>query len=265
MGDISSMQFSIDVLNGCSRGCSQWMYWMGIPVDVPIVTFPMGVPKCDVPNGCSHGKVPRTTGNGFAQECVCGQDFWFCTRSVWGPNWPKFASLLSLSLSPSLSPSRARRESALLCRKLVAICVLQFVQIGTTSTVMGVCGDATAACCALQQVPRAAALGLAGASGRTTLGTLGSAGGGGGGGGRQFGVRVSGSLLPHTLSRGGGGGGGGSSSSSRLGSSRRRESRRSWQTLMLAHLLKQLPCEVGRSAGGQVLVRAAGDSSSSGN
>jgi hypothetical protein len=126
---------------------------------------------------------------------------------------------------------------------------------------MGVCGDATAACCALQQVPRAAALGLAGASGRTTLGTLGSAGGGG----RQFGVRVSGSLLPHTLSRGGGGGGGGSSSSSRLGSSRRRESRRSWQTLMLAHLLKQLPCEVRRSAGGQVLVRAAGDSSSSGN
>jgi hypothetical protein len=69
------------------------------------------------------------------------------------------------------------------------------------------------------------------------------------------------------LSRGGGGGGGGggSSSSSRLGSSRRRESRRSWQTLMLAHLLKQLPCEVRRSAGGQVLVRAAGDSSSSGN
>ncbi|CAK9207323.1 unnamed protein product [Sphagnum jensenii] len=125
---------------------------------------------------------------------------------------------------------------------------------------MGVCGDATAACCALQQVPRAAALGLAGASGRTTLGTLGS----GGGGGRQFGVRVSGSLLPHTLSRGAGGGGGGSSSSSRLGSSRRRESRRSWQTLMLAHLLKQLPCEVRRSAGGQVLVRAAGDSSSSG-
>jgi hypothetical protein len=66
------------------------------------------------------------------------------------------------------------------------------------------------------------------------------------------------------LSRGGGGGGA-SSSSSRLGSSRRRESRRSWQTLMLAHLLKQLPCEVRRSAGGQVLVRAAGDSSSSGN
>jgi hypothetical protein len=66
------------------------------------------------------------------------------------------------------------------------------------------------------------------------------------------------------LSRGGGGGGA-SSSSSRLGSSRRRESRRSWKTLMLAHLLKQLPCEVRRSAGGQVLVRAAGDSSSSGN
>ncbi len=128
---------------------------------------------------------------------------------------------------------------------------------------MGVCGDATAACCALQQqVPRAAALGLAGASGRTTVGTLCS------GGGRKFGVRVSGSLLPHTLSSRGGGlgrGRGASSSSSRLGSSRRRESRRSWQTLVLAHLLKQLPCDVRRSAGGQVLVRAAGDSSSSGN
>jgi hypothetical protein len=68
-------------------------------------------------------------------------------------------------------------------------------------------------------------------------------------------------------SRGGGlgRGRGASSSSSRLGSSRRRESRRSWQTLVLAHLLKQLPCDVRRSAGGQVLVRAAGDSSSSGN
>ncbi len=169
---------------------------------------------------------------------------------------PKLAQNCISPLSPSLSLSRARRESALLCCNLCfAICA-----IDTTTTVMGVCGDATAACCALQQqVPRAAALGLAGASGRTILGTLGS----GGGGGKQFGVRVSGSLLPHTLSRGGGGGA--SSSSSRLGSSRRRESRRSWQTLMLAHLLKQLPCEVRRSAGGQVLVRASGDSSSSGN
>lgn len=231
------------VLNGCSRGCSQWMYSVGVP------------------NGCSHGRVhPRV--RVWPPAHLQFQIFDFahaaaCEAQI-GPNLPLSSPLLSLSLSFSLA--RAQRVCSTLyktcCNLCFAICA-----IGTTTTVMGVCGDATAACCALQQqVPRAAALGLAGASGRTTLGTLGS----GGGGGRQFGVRVSGSLLPHTLSRGGGGASS-SSSSSRLGSSRRRESRRSWQTLMLAHLLKQLPCEVRRSAGGQVLVRAAGDSSSSGN
>ncbi len=151
MGDISSMQFSMDVLNGCSSGCSHCDVPNGCSSGCSHCDVPNGcssgcsqcdVPngcsrgcsQCVVPNGCSHGKVPRTTANGVhprvrvwlpahLQLKILDFAHAACEAQI-GPNLP----LSSLSLSPSLSLSRARRESALLCRKLVAICVLQFVQ-----------------------------------------------------------------------------------------------------------------------------------------
>ncbi len=118
--------FPMDVLNGCSQcdvpngctewvfpmWCSQWMYWMGVHVDIP-----MGVlngcsrwcSQCDVP----MARFPEPRGMGSPKSaCVAGypfaiEDFWFCTRSMWGPNWPKTASLLSLCFSFSLA--RAQR------------------------------------------------------------------------------------------------------------------------------------------------------------
>ncbi len=135
MGDISSMQFSIDVLNGCSRGCSQWMYSMGIPVDVPIVTFPMGVPV-DVPNvmfpmGVPMARFPERRGMGSPKSACVAKIFDFahaaCEAQI-GPNLP--LSSLSLSLSFSFSLARAQRVCSTLqkacCNLCFAICAYRY-------------------------------------------------------------------------------------------------------------------------------------------
>lgn len=91
---------------------------MGVPVDVPNVMFPwQGSPN--------HGEWVRPRVRVWLATHLQLKIFDFAHAACEAQIGPK---LPLSSLSASLSLSRARRESALLCRKLVAICVLQFVQ-----------------------------------------------------------------------------------------------------------------------------------------